>query len=503
MKVVFAFIAVVLASAASAATTFNFDTAGQLGSSPLVTGDTKNFIQTAEHPISGTGDLRFDYSTPDPFQSWTYDIPFAMNDGTISVWFYDALGGDTSLTKYGGSVILEDKDTPGDFLALEIWNGPYPNSDFNGGNKNYYLSRGTSSTPAVTFRSNYFGDRGVGWHQLVFTITPSGSTASVDGVSNLNGASATTGPGSADNLRIRFMAWSASHAGSANWTTNPPLTFMDTLAIPTDYTYFDDLTITATTPAANTVTEGFELSGTTPTYDAASVFMTSAAHDNPNMKNFVPQWGINTAPAQVHSGAQSFHFVNSDPLYKSVLFNLSSATPGDVTLSFYDALGDDRGFNKVGGAVVIEKISDPRDFIALEIWNAPYPTGDTVKNYFLTHGSSTGATAFDGAYFGDRSVGNHTVTIHLTATTSQFVVDGVQNAGGSGIVSGPGISSGIRLRLMADSPSIGGFSNWASPAFTELDYLAFQKTAPYIYYDDLVIPVTGTTAANDTWQSYE
>lgn len=495
-----------LAAPTFATVTFDFESAAQLDST-IVSGNESNFIRTTAQAQSGTNGLRFDYSTEDAFQSWTYDLPFTIQDGTISVWFHDSIGvdGASHPTKIGGSIILEDKDSPQDFLAVEIFNGPYPFSQ--PGAPNYFLTRGNAAA-ASTFKSNYFGDRTIGWHQVVFTLAAAQSSVAVDGVQNADGLGVVAGPGTNKNLRLRFMAWSPTNGGSTtnanNWVNNP--TPIAGVTIDPAYVTYDDLTITATTPTANSVTEGFEIVSGTATYDTPAVFMGPAAHDNPQMKNLVPQWGIVTEAAKVRTGAQALHFAGGSPLFKSLVFDLSAAAPGDITLAFHDALGADSAFDKVGGAVTIEQASDPRNFIALEIWNAAYPFSNDpspgVPNYYFYRGTGAGNPAdFNSGYFGNRSVGWQNVTISLTATTSKIAVNGVENARGTGIVFGPGLNDGLRLRLIADSPSLGGGKNWADPSYDELGYLYLNKTASYVTFDDIVLPLPAGTSVGD-WQLF-
>lgn len=485
------------ASTALAQTTFTFETPGQLTGSALVSGDENNFIQTTEQAQGGTQSIRFDYTTPDAYQNWTYDIPFALQDGTISVWFYDSLGGNTDFNKFGGSIILEDKDDPSEFLAVEIWNGPYPGTDFNGGAKNYYLTRGFSAA-ASTFRSNYFGDRSIGWHEVVFTISPTQSTASVDGVSNMNGTSATFGPGSNDNLRLRFMAWSASDGGFSNWSrdSSPTTGFTNTSA----YVTYDDLTITATTPAAATRTEGFEIETGVATYDSPTIFMGPTGFNNPFMTALVPQWNPATAAPFVRTGAQAIAYTNEDPVLKSLKFDLTSATPGEITFSFYDLLGPNVDFDKVGGAIMIQDISDPTRWVAAEIWNATYPSAEPVKNYYATRATGGATTTFRSAYYGDRAVGWQDVRIVLTATESRILINNQENVSGAGLLTGPGLNDGIQLVLMADSPSCGGFTNYAHPSNSELNYLYLTKTAPYLYFDNFSLPVAPASVSD--WSAF-
>ncbi|HMX62018.1 MAG TPA: hypothetical protein PKD58_03035, partial [Candidatus Sumerlaeota bacterium] len=187
------------AAVAPAVVTFDFEDPSQLDNA-LFGGDKKYFTTTTEQGDASANSFRFDYSTPDAFQSFTYDIPITMTDGTISLWFYDSVGPVAGFapTKWGGSIILEDASAPADFLAVEIWDGAYPPSgDPTPGAPNYFLSRGTATpTVGASFNSRYFGDRSVGWHNVVFTLSGASSTVSVDGISNSEGApTPLTGPG--------------------------------------------------------------------------------------------------------------------------------------------------------------------------------------------------------------------------------------------------------------------------------------------------------------------
>lgn len=489
------------ATVPAAISPFDFETTSQLSASPVVSGDLSNFAIQSEQAQTGSGSLRFDYTVADPFQSFTYDIPHAgMTAGTISVWFYDALGSDVGFNKYGGSIILENKNNPADFYAVEIWNGPYPAGD-PASNKNYYLTQGNGSN-AASFSSGYLGDRSIGWHQVVFTISATETTVSVDGISNANGsASPLKGPGAGTdasaNLRLRFMAWSASNGGFGNWYANP--TPQTALVPQTNYVYFDDLAITATAPAAASHTQGFEILSGTPEYDAAASFMVSSSYDNPYMSGFVPTFVATNAVA--HGGTQSIAFSNAVPPFKSLDFDLATASPGELTLKFYDSLGNNTGFDKLGGAIMIEEVANPANFIALEIWNAPYPSGDPVKNYYLTKGTAGNpATSFSSGYFGDRSVGWQHVSIELLPGSSRIRVNGIENANGAGLRTGPGLNAGIRLRLLADSPSCGGFTNHVTA--TELNYLYLTKNATYVYYDNIVFPAAPASVGN-SWMNYE
>jgi hypothetical protein len=99
------------------------------------------------------------------------------------------------------------------------------------------------------------------------------------------------------------------------------------------------------------------------------------------------------------------------------------------------------------------------------------------------------------------------VEILLAADASRIRVDGVENDNGAGLIAGPGLSSNPRLRIMADSPSLGGFNNWressawSDPETPELDVLYLEKYADYLFFDDLEIPVPPNAAGS--WTMYE
>ena len=487
---------------APAQTVFDFETPDQLANSALVSGDVANFPTTNEQGLASDNSIRFNYATEDPYQSWTYDMPFAIDTGTVSVWFYDTRGADATFDTYGGSIILEEVNNPANFLAVEVWNGPYPfGGDPSPGAPNYYITRGSATGP-TTFNSRYFGDRSVGFHEVVFNIQPSGSTVTVNGIENAGGTGIITGPASTTPLRLRFMAWSASDGGFSNWVTS---TTPSTLSVGPGYIYIDDLTVIATTPTANSRTESFEIVTGTATYDTAGEFMGSPANDNPFMAGLVPQWTPTTNATFVRTGTQALGFTGGQPLFKSLLFDLTDAEPGSITLSFYDAFGPDSSFDDVGGAIMIEQTANPGNFLAAEIWNAPYPAaGDPTPgapNYYITRGTAGNpVTNFSSRYFGNRQVGWNTVEIVLTATESRIVINGVENSNGAGVITGPGLNDGIRLRLMADSPSCGGFTNYTLA--NELQYLYLNKTTPYVYFDQLSLPVSSVLSVAH-WLNYE
>lgn len=495
------------AAVAPAVVTFDFEDPSQLDNA-LFGGDKKYFTTTTEQGDASANAFRFDYPTPDAFQSFTYDIPITMTDGTISLWFYDSVGPVAGFapTKWGGSIILEDASAPADFLAVEIWDGAYPPSgDPTPGAPNYFLSRGTATpTVGASFNSRYFGDRSVGWHNVVFTLSGASSTVSVDGISNSEGApTPLTGPGTTGKtLRLRFMAWSPTNGGAANWTTNPAPA---ALTIDPDYVRLDDITFTATAPAPASATQGFEGAPPTAEFDIPVSPMSSSAIDNPNMHGFVPAFEV--ATDQTHEGTQSAKFANQIPIKKGLTVDLSTATAGQITFRFYDAFGGDTSFDKLGGSVLVESISDPTNYIGFEVWNGPYPTSDFnggAKNYYAVRGGTPAGTppVFFSNYHGDRSVGWHTVTIDLSSASSKFMIDGVENLNGSGLRTGPGLSTpgGIRLRFMIDCASVAGSGNYALN--DELNQLYdLVKTPTYLYFDNLSLPISAPSAVQN-WTVY-
>lgn len=492
------------AAVASAQAVFTFESSSTFESTPpvAVTGDTQYFVRsTAQSQGTGANSLRFDYTTPPGFTSFTYDLPIALTEGTISVWFYDAVGAAGAVfppagtPEWGGSIILEDANNPADFGAVEISNLGY-------GGPAYYGTEGTVDRLAINDRfdsSGSLGVRSVGWHQVTFTVGATSSTISVNG-----GTSTEVGaPGGDKTLRLRFMIGSASNGGfgpqEKNWfLAGTPSGSWNVRTTP--WVFYDDLSFTATAPAAASASIGFE----TGQVDSPAVFMASPKVDVPEMRGFVPAWGVNTNASFVRTGTQSIYFDNNILPFRNIAFDLSNATPGIATIWFYDTEGPTLPANqllaKVGGSIIMESGLNPNNFLAVEVNTWEYPvSGDPTPgapNYYLTNGTAGG---FNSRYFGNRQVGWNRVDIHLEATRSRFVVNGVENSNGAGIVYGPGLDTNPTLRIMADSASSGGFSNWRT--IDELDTLYMQTNDPYVYYDNISLPVAPTNAQD--WTMYE
>jgi hypothetical protein len=477
---------------------FDFETDDQLEAAPSASGDFAFFDETTSQALNGTRSLRFVEPDAVPFRSFTYEDPTGMTSGTITVWFYDADGfapvGNPFLARWGLSIVLEDADNPADFGAVEIVDLPY-------GGQGYYATEGNGDRLLVNdrFDSSLPGPRAVGWHRVDFDVSTSITLISVDG----NTATQVAAPGGEKNLRLRFMADSASVGGFDNWFT---FAGGDTWPAPPGLVLIDDIAFNQTAPSLTSATLSFEDSPVD--YDTVGSFMGPEANNNPFMHDFVNTFDVATTVA--HAGTHAAYFSPGPSALKSVALDLAAldgATTQVITLHFYDALGADQGFDKVGGAVIVESGLDPADFIALEIWNAPYPLFTDVPNYYLTARPVPSGSGFYSGYFGDRAVGWHTVEIILTAASSRIVVDGIENDNGAGVIVGPGLDTNPKLRLMGDSPSLGGFNNWLDPALwtdpesPELDGLYFDNMADYVFYDDLDVPVPPNAAA--VWTLYE
>jgi hypothetical protein len=292
----------------------------------------------------------------------------------------------------------------------------------------------------------------------------------------------------------------------ANWfTTTANLGTAYNSATP--WVFYDDLTFNAELPSTAIHTQGFEIVNGTPEYDQAGFFMGPSPNDNTFMKGFVNQWDVTTTTTFVRNGLQSAYFKNSTPAFKSLVFDLSGSQPNTTaTVWFYDAKGPISQFPvfDMGGAIMVENIANPADFLALEIWTAHYPTSTDptpgAPNYYLTRGQpSMPVGNLFSRKFGNRTIGWHRVDIFLTNSSSTIRVDGVTNSDNGATVTGPGLSSGLRLRLMADSPTSGGFANYTSINEVQANY--FSTLSPYVYYDDISLPIA--PAAVKDWVLFE
>ncbi|MBX7246977.1 MAG: hypothetical protein K1X53_15880 [Candidatus Sumerlaeaceae bacterium] len=500
-----------LATNARAATTFDFESTNPL-SSALVSGDKSYFGITTEQAKYGSQSIKFVDPGPEYFESWTYDLPFSLTSGTISLWFYDANGTATlqanpTLAKWGGSIILEDKNSPADFGAVEISELPY-------GGGRYYGSEGNTDrqTASFIFDSANFPLRTVGWHKVEFQIGATESIITVDGLASTRVGA----PGGNKTLRLRVMDGSAGNGSAPVGTPGLPPGYQPNwylttvpFAPPTrnPWVSYDDLTISAQTPSAQTHTMGFEVSPTPPaeSYDRNAIPfpVPISAYDNIYMKKFVNQWDVTTSASFVRTGTQAAYYRNPAPSFKSIAFDLSSVTAGNaVTLWFYDTRGPENSQTEFGGTVAIENGTTPSEFLGVEIWNFPYPaSGDPTPggpNYYLTRGSSSGTPvdSFDSRIFGNRTISWHKVVITVNATDSTITVDGI----GDATRKGPGLNKNPKLRIMADSATAGGFANYTN--VDELGHVYFATRSPYVYYDQVIINDTPSAAVED-WSIYE
>jgi len=496
---------------ASGEVVFDFEAPNPLGSG-VVGGDKAYFSVTSEQARNGSNSLKFEDAEAKPYENFTYELPFDdFTSGVVSLWFYDSKTFNTQHDpKAGGSVIVEDKDNPQDFVALEILSLMYPMPGFNPA---YYATEGTVDRAGASRFDSALPRRAIGWHQVEFHISPTETTVFVDGIK----ATKVAGPGSAANLRLRFMADSPSNGGGEkNWITQPRA---ESWWIGQEWIYFDDITITRELPSLSIHSQDFEIFTGVATYDTPTIPESPGGpgvegYDNEYMAGFVNQWAINTSSTAVHSGSQSFYFANAAPEpLKSITFDLTGVQAGTTaTLYFYDALGQDSAFDK-NNSILIEDANDPARFMGLEINNWPYPysapTGQ--KTYFVVNGnpgSSPGDPA-TGAFYSKglfpRAIGWHTVEIGFYADYTNLYVDGHEARfinsydDDFGPARGPGLDKSLRLRLMADGATQGGFTNWTN--VDELTALYQISNDPYVYYDDITLPIPPPAAVSE-WQLY-
>lgn len=453
------------------------------GAQPLnnsrVAGRTGSFSGAAAPGVptaqSGAQTLRFTPPTLYSYDSFTYDLPIDIDTGTVTVRLYDTFGnpGTAETFSWRMSVLLEDANNPGDFGGLELADLPY-------GNQALYGVEGLVdyAKPADKFDSGSFPNIvAPGWRTLTFTIGATSSTVSVNGSTAVDiGA-----PGSNKTLRLRFMADSATVGGFDNWTTTTSLTSYP--AAP-QLVYIDNIDFAAVTPAPASATLDFE----TDTYDRISEFMVAPKLDIPEMRGFAPKWKINTNASFVDSGTQSCYFGGGVSAFQAFTVDLANVEPGILTMWFYDTQGPNTAFNKFGGTILLENKTNTLQFQALEIHNWPYPSsGDPTPgapNYYLTRNAGSGGpTSLFSRYFGNRQVGWNKVEFILGATASRIRVNGIENSDGGGLSNINTALANLRLRIMGDSASSGGFSHYLT--IDELDVLYQDNTSPYLYFDAL------------------
>src|SRR5690606_32630945 len=128
------------------------------------------------------------------------------------------------------------------------------------------------------------------------------------------------------------------------------------------------------------------------------------------------------------------------------------------------------------------------------------PYFNATKNYYLTEGSEP-AGSFWSECFPGRTIGWHKVEIGFYATHTQMVLDGkIGHRNNPAIIAhGPGLDKPLRLRLMADDASQGGYGNWTQ--VNELTARYHANTEPYVYYDDITLPVPPAASVSE-WQLY-
>ncbi len=496
-----ALLGLLLASPLTAQMLFDFEEVDQLAGNSEVSGDLDFWTESTDQALSGTQSLVVNPSAQQSFRSLSYNVPFPLEEGTISVWFYDTVGQGAGTFTWGGSIILEDADNPADFVAVEINDLPYAGAP---GALPYHATEGVVDRGITgdSYDANSLAVRSVGWHEVVFEVGPTTTTVTVDGVGP---ADEVEGPGGAGrDLRLRIMGDSAKAGGFGNWTSSP-----SGFPSPPRLAYYDSVTFSSTAPTSQTVTLDFEDDDGfgNPEYDTVGEFMGPAAYDEPNMRGFVNNFAATTD--QAYSGNNSITFDPGDPAFQSIVIDLSTASPGTITIPFYDALGQNQGFDKIGASFIIEDGSDPSVFIAAEVWNAPYPFAAADKTYYFVERPIPGGArdGFYSGYFGPRAVGWQTLEIELTDTYSRMTINGVgaDSDNANTVYDGPGLDANPKLRIMADSPTMGGFnnwtdsSNWTDPETPELDTLYLGKTETYLYLDDVSLPLPAITSVEDWW----
>lgn len=492
----------VLAVPAQAQLHLDFETTGQLEAA-IVAGDKAMFTEVSgQSHGGGSKALRFVPPAKQSFRSFTYDEPTGMTSGTITVWFYDVLGtpavGSPTQFAWKMSIILEDANNPSDFGAVEIANLPY------GAAQPYYPTEGSVNRFASnTLDSAINAPRSQGWHRVDFVVGTTVSLIRVDGAT----ATRVGAPGSDKTLRLRFMADSATVGGFSNWTSTTGSSY------PADpgLIYIDDISFNESLPTAEVRTLSFEGSGATADYDIVDEFMGPAPHSEPLMQGFVNHFDVGTTVTHPGAGANAATYTGGTPVLQSLTFDLSGldlSSTHTATVWFYDSLGANADSDKIGGAIMVENGTDPSNFIAMEIWNFQYPFSAGDPNYYLTSRPIPATTTgFFSSYFGDRSIGWHRVDIILTETSSRILVDGIENDNATSLRLGPGLNTNPKLRIMADSPSMGGFNNyatsalWLDPSSPELNILYLDKTSDYVVFDDITVPQAVTAARQ--WMVYE
>lgn len=487
---------IALVSPARADIALNFDATNPLGST-VISGDKANAVTTTTFAQSAPYSLAYQDNSPERADAFTYDLPNTLTAGTVSVWFYDTLPTATPVTnKWGLSIILEDKNNQADFGAVEV-------ADISSaGGRRYYGSEGSTDrlttgkwdTAALPVRS-------VGWHQVVFTVGATQSTISVDG----SAATVAAAPGGDKTLRLRIGGFSPSLGGTDNYVTN--LTG-DTHPAGRNLVYIDDISFVSTAPAATSYSDGFEIVGGVPSYDVPTG-ETIAKHDNTYTTRFVNVFQINTNPAYVHSGTQSASFNPGSKRFRSIAFDLSTASPNTTaTIWFYDSLGQDAGQNKFGGSIVLEDGTNPANWVAAEIWNFSFPVGQPAGQYryYGTSSFTVGGKYYDSWYYGLRSIGWHRVDVVIGATQSHILIDGLENQKPApvGVKYGPGLDKSPKLRILFDSAAVGSTAglNWRTVG--ELDALYDDNASvntPYLYFDNITLPLPATAAVED-WSQY-
>lgn len=518
---------VAVAQTANATQVFNFDGANPLDS-PIISGDKANFV-TSTTFAEGTNSIKFVDNSPEPYESWTYDLPAGFLTGTVELWFRSDVDLAPALpaNTWGASFIIEDADNPSDFGSIEFGNTTFAQRWWGGeGSVDRLLAADTIDTNTFPLRATAgpLASPNDQWHRARFIITPTLTTLEVDGVQStqVGGPGSEVSAGVPRTLRFRHLAASAKVGGFSNYVTTPNPTSSTAIAA-VERVYIDDFTVTQLTPTASTAFIGFEVAGTVADHDTVpfTIGATTVARRNiAEQKGFVNKFRRIDTAANVLTGAASATFNPGPKRNRKLVFDLATATPGTISLRVYDSRGQENGRNRWGGSIVIQEKSTPTNWIAAEFNNfnfpfsgdatpTPTPPDSTAFNYYFSESDGPGAAKFYSRYFGNRSTGWQDVTIVLTATTSQILINGVEASnptpsfGDPGVQFGPGINDGIQLVLLADSAANGQGGNFADTEETVQEYeSSFSINDDFLYFDTISLPLPAPSSISE-WNIYQ
>jgi hypothetical protein len=454
--------------------------------------------------LSGTQSISFKDNTPEPYESWTYDIPAGLQTGKVELWFRSDLDTITTVpSTWGGAFLIEDANNRADFGAVEISTNQF------GPFVKWWATEGVGDRLVANdrFDSNSLPNRNNTWNKVTFDISTTATLIAVNDV-YADEVAAPGSNGGTRTLRFRHVAGSPINGGViSNYITTPTAT-LPTRALPRAV-FVDDFSVQQILPTPLTKGIGFELTGVAPNqvadYDFPAIQSVAPKNDVVEQSGFVNKFVQTTGANQFRTGTGGYTFDPGAKRLRKIEFDLSSVPPsgGVITLSFYDTLGQNTARDKFGGSVLIQSGTNPTEWIGAEIWNFNFPFGGGPYNYYSTR--STGATTanFSSGYYGPRSIGWQTIAIDLSSTSSKIRVNGQENRNNLGLRTGPGLTTNPKLVILADSASQGGSKNFVGIDELEqvYEFNGTSVTFPYVYYDNLVIPAPLAGVSN--WAIYE